>query len=70
LVHSLSGAPAGQRKSPDLLQLFARDFLHSREGNLAQIKLSASTNSTFSRQRLLDDNVGETGIGADGWSIE
>ena len=70
LIHPFSGAPASQRKPPDLLQLFARSFLHSRESTLAQIKLSASTNSIFWRQRLLDDDVGKTGIGADRWCIE
>src|SRR5205807_7393834 len=36
LFHSFSGAAPGQRKRPDLLQLFASGFLHSRGGNLAQ----------------------------------
>jgi len=36
LFHSFAGATAGQRKRPDLLQLFARGFLHSRGSNLAQ----------------------------------
>src|SRR5437762_2854341 len=70
LLHSFAGAPASQRKPPDLLQLFTRNFLHSRESNLAQIKLSASTNSTFCRQRLLDDDVCKTGVSTDGRCIE
>src|SRR5205823_5482181 len=49
LLHSFSGAPAGQRKSPDLLQLFASGFLHSRGNNLAQKKPSASTIFNFLR---------------------
>src|SRR3954453_3876245 len=71
LLHSFARAPAGQRKSPDLLQLFARGFLHSRENTLAHKKPSASTISSFSsRVCLLDDDVGKTGIGADRWCIE
>src|SRR4029077_260450 len=70
LLHPFWGAPAAQRKTADLLKPLARVFLHSRESNLAQIKLSASTNSTFCRQRLLDDDVRKTGVGTDGWSVE
>ncbi len=36
LLHSFSRAAASQRKSPDLLQLLASGFLHSRDSNLAQ----------------------------------
>jgi hypothetical protein len=36
LFHSFSGAAASQRKCPDLLQLLASSFLHSRDSNLAQ----------------------------------
>ncbi len=70
LRHSFSGAPPGQRKPPDLLQLLASGFFHARERNVAQNKPSASTISTFCDQRLLDDDVGKTGIRADGWRIE
>jgi len=70
LRHSFPGAPPGQRKSPDLLQLFARHLLHSRDSNLAKKKTSASTISTFCVQRLLEDDIGKTGIGTDGWRIE
>jgi hypothetical protein len=36
LLQSFSGAAASQRKCPDLLQLLASGFLHSRDSNLAQ----------------------------------
>src|SRR5204863_8287205 len=48
LPHSFSGAAASQRKCPDLLQLLASGFLHSRESNVVQNKPSASEISTFS----------------------
>src|ERR1700757_1427613 len=51
LAHSLSGAPSGQCERPDLLQLFARGLLHSREGNLAQKKPRASTIFNFLQTR-------------------
>jgi hypothetical protein len=70
LRHSLSGTPSSQRKRPDLLQLFASGFLHSRESNLAQNKPSASTISTFCVQGLLEDDIGKTGLRADRWRIE
>jgi hypothetical protein len=41
-----------------------------RDSNLAQKKPSASRISTFYSQGLVDDDVGKTGIGADGWSVE
>src|SRR5262249_40325268 len=49
LLHSLSRAPAGQRKGTDLLKLLARGFLHSRGSNLAQKKPSASRIFNFLR---------------------
>ena len=71
LLHSLSRAPASQRKPPDLLKLLARGFFHSRGSNLAHKKPSASTISTFcGRVRLLDNDVNNTWIGADGWSVK
>src|SRR5437868_4151682 len=70
LPHSFPGTPTGQRKSPDLLQLFASGFLQSQEGNVAQNKPSASTISTFGAQGLLEDDIGKPGIGADGRRIE
>jgi len=70
LLHSFAGAPAGQRERADLLKLLTRGFLHSRESNLAQKKPSASRISTFCRESLLDDDIGKTGIGPDGWSIK
>jgi hypothetical protein len=71
LLHSLSRAPAGQRKPPDLLKLLARGFFHSRGSNLAHKKPSASTISTFcGRVRLFDNDVNNTWVGADGWSIK
>src|SRR4029077_4309784 len=60
-----------ERERADLLKLLARDFFHSRESNLAHKKPSASTISTFcGRGRLLDNDVNNTWIGADGWSIK
>jgi hypothetical protein len=41
-----------------------------RGSNLAQNKPSASTISTFCVQRLLDNDVGKTGIGTDGRRIK
>jgi hypothetical protein len=70
LLHSFASAPAGQRERADLLKLLTRGFLHSRESNLAQKKPSASRISTFCRESLLDDDIGKTGIGPDGWSVE
>src|SRR6266480_5466009 len=70
LLHSFPGTPTGQRKPPDLLQLFASGFLHSRESNLAQNKPSASTISTFRVQGLLEDDIGDTGLRADRWRIK
>jgi hypothetical protein len=71
LLHSFSGAPAGQRKTADLLKLLTRGFLHSRESNLAQNKPSARKISTFcSRVGLLDNDVGKTGISADGRGVK
>src|SRR4029077_15050324 len=71
LLHSFSGAAAGERETADLLKVLARGFFHSRKGNLAHKKPSASTNSTFcGRVRLLDDYVRKTGIRADRRRIE
>jgi hypothetical protein len=70
LLHSFSCAPAGQRKGADLLKLLTRGFLHLWENNLAQNKSSASRISTFCSQGLLNDNVGKTGIGANGGRVE
>jgi hypothetical protein len=71
LLHSLSRAPAGQRKPPDLLKLLARDFFHSRKNNVAHKKPSASTISTFcGRVRLLDNDVNNAWIGSDRWSVK
>src|SRR6266849_3229880 len=47
LLHPFWRAPAGKRESPDLLQLLAGRFLHSRESNLVQKKTSASGISAF-----------------------
>jgi hypothetical protein len=47
LPHPLWRAAAGERKCPDLLQLLAGRFFHSRESNLVQKKTSASNISTF-----------------------
>jgi hypothetical protein len=53
------------------LESFARDFLHLRESNLAHKKPSASTISTFCGGiRLLDNDVSDTWIRTDGWSVE
>jgi hypothetical protein len=41
-----------------------------REANLAQNKPSASTISTFCVQRLLDNDIGKTGVCADGGRVE
>src|SRR5207245_8116215 len=70
LLHTFPGSHPGQRKSPDLLHLFTRHLLHSRDSNLAKKKTSASTISTFCVQRLLEDDIGKTGIGTDGWRME
>jgi len=71
LLHSLSRASARQGKRPDLLKILARDFLHSRESNLVHNKPSASRISTFcGGVRLLDNDVDNTRIGADGWSVK
>jgi hypothetical protein len=71
LLHSLSRASASQGKRPDLLKILARDFLHSRESNVVHNKPSASRISTFcGRLCLLDNDVGNAWVGADGWSIE
>ena len=71
LLHSFSCAPAGQRKGTDLLKLLTRGFLHSRENNVAHKKTNASRISTFcSPVRLLDDQVGKTGVRADGRSVK
>src|SRR6266571_2859739 len=47
LLHPLWSAPAGERECPDLLQLLAGRFFHSRESNLVQNKTSASGISSF-----------------------
>ena len=52
LLHSFSGAAPGQRKRPDLLQLFASGFLHSRENNLAQKETKREHDFNFLRPRL------------------
>src|SRR5205807_311641 len=71
LLHSLLRAPAGQSEPANLLKLLARGFLHSRENNVAHKKTNASRISTFcSPVRLLDDQVGKTGVRADGRSIK
>jgi len=84
LLHPLWCAPAGERECPDLLQLLAGRFFHSRETNLVQKKTSASKISTFCDLihpavvgpvrvkfgRLFNDNVGETRIGADGRCVK
>src|SRR5262249_23675264 len=70
LLHPFPCAPAGQRKTADLLKLFARGFFHSRERNLAHKKPSASRISTFCRESLLKNNIGKPGIGADGGGVK
>src|SRR2546430_16769004 len=84
LLHPLWRAPAGERECPDLLQLLAGRFFHSRESNLVQKKTSASEISSFCDLIhpavagpvgvkfgcLFDDNVGEARICADGRRIE
>src|SRR5438552_12862952 len=52
LLHSFAGAPASQRKPPDLLQLFARNFLHLRESNLAQKETKRERDFNFLRSTL------------------
>src|SRR5439155_23579582 len=70
LLHSFFGAAAGQSEPANVLKLLTRGFLHSRESNLAQNKPSASRILTFCSQGLLEDDVGKTGIGADGRRVE
>jgi len=49
LLHSFSRAAPGQRKPPDLLQLLASGFLHSRDSNLAQKETKREHDFNFSR---------------------